>query len=89
MTIHDPFNHVTVSMLGPYTAAVAVTPSDSADLATRPRALLATTGAGTVIVHMPGQSSPVTLYLALGVPFPVRVDRVLTGGAATGIVGLW
>lgn len=71
----------------PYTRAVAVTPSDTDDLTFRTRALLAT-AAGTVVVHMQGMSTPVTLQAAAGIALPVRVDRVLTGGTATGIIAL-
>jgi hypothetical protein len=87
----DPFNHITSQALTDhYENAVAVAPNDANDLQTCPRALLATTTAGTVAVHMKGQSAVVTLYLALGIPLTVRVDRVLsTGTVAAGIVALW
>lgn len=87
MAIEDRFEGHVVGSSAPYTRAAAVTPNDTTDLTFRTRALLAT-AAGTVIVHMAGTSSPVTLQIAAGVALPVRVDRVKTGGTATGIVAL-
>lgn len=76
-----------IGTLGPYTRAVAVTPSDTVDLPFRSTALLAT-AAGTVIVRMQNTTTSVTIPIAAGIPLRVRVDRVLTGGTATGIVAL-
>jgi len=73
----------------PYERAVDVTPSDDTDLPFRTRALQATTQAGIVKVHMARSTTPATLYLPLGEPVRVRVDRVLaTDTTATGIVAL-
>jgi hypothetical protein len=86
--IPDKHQHVQRGSHPPYERAVAVVPSDTTDLPFRTLALIATTTAGTVVVRMKDQTTSVTLYLALGVPLAVRVDRVLTGGSAAGILAL-
>ncbi len=65
-----------------------VTPNDSADLAVVARAISVGTS-GTVQVTTVGGDTG-ALYIAAGVPFPVRVRRVwATGTTATDIVALW
>lgn len=86
--VPDDFEASAPAINAPYRHAAAITPSDSADLPICTRALLAA-AAGTVIVRMKRSTAPVTLAIAAGVPLPVRVDRVLTGGTATGLVALW
>lgn len=80
---------------GPYTAALAVTPADGADL-TPPtvalpaacRALVIGVG-GTVTVDLPNGGTGVQLTLPAGL-FMISVKRVYaTGTAATNIVALW
>ena len=83
----DDRHNSSIGTLGPYTRAVAVTPSDTDDLLFRSTALLATV-AGTVNVRMQGTTATVALPIAAGIPLPVRVDRVLTGGSATGLFAL-
>jgi hypothetical protein len=80
-------NHVS-GLEAPATAAEAISPDDSADLPTIPRALYAT-GAGEVTVTMINGNT-VTLPILAGTPLPVRVSRVWASGTtATGIVGVW
>jgi len=73
----------------PAVAAVAVTPSDSADLTQTTRSLYIGV-AGDVAVYMTGATTSVTF---VGVPIgvlPIRVDRILaTGTTANSIVALW
>lgn len=88
MGIIDSFSALSSSLTAPATGGVAITPSDTVDLAQRPRVLYCT-GSGNVRVVMMG-SGTVTLPMIAGQPLPVRVDRVMvTGTTATGIVGLW
>lgn len=65
-----------------------ITPSDSVDMASQPRALIAA-GAGLAQCVRP-DGTVVPIYLAAGAPVsasPVRINA--TGTTATGIVGLW
>ena len=72
----------------PGTAAFAITPNDSADLANVTRGLLLG-AAGNVKVDML-ESGTVTLALAAGIIHPLRVKRVYAAGTtATGIIGLY
>ena len=88
MPVSDKFEASASAIDAPYSEAVAVTPSDSADLTWCTRALVAT-GAGNVAVYMKHSTTSVTLGISAGSPLPVRVDRVLsTGTTATGIVAL-
>lgn len=83
----DTFANHAAGLSSPAEQAFAITPNDAADLATATRALCVA-GNGTVQVTTLGGSTA-TLYLAAGVPFPVRVSRVWASGTtATGIVGL-
>lgn len=82
------------SILSPYTRAVAVTPSDTEDLAEIPRALNIHKGTGgsttDVRVLLWGDSSPVTLTFQVGYVVPIRARRVYaTGTDATRIVALY
>lgn len=74
----------------PASFAAAVTPNDSTDLTTWPRALFVA-GAGDIAVLMAGDGAAVTFTgVPAGTILPVRVKRVKsTGTTATGIVGVW
>lgn len=78
--------------LAPYTRAVTITPSDTADLTEVPRALqihgsLAST---PVKVMMQGDTVAVTFQLQTGFIFPLRVSRVYaTGTSATTVIALY
>lgn len=81
-------------IVAPYTRAVAVTPSDTTDLAEVTRALNVHKGTGgsttDLAVIMAGDSSAITLTFAVGTTIPIRVRRVLaTGTDATRIVALY
>lgn len=85
----DPYLYHGAGLSDPAIYAAAITPSDSADVPTVPRALYCT-GDGNVVVTMRNGGDPVTLPMIAGVPLPVRVSRVwATGTTATGIVGVW
>lgn len=68
---------------------VAITPSDSTDLANVSRAIYVG-GAGNLVVTPYGGGSNVTLAVVAGAVLPIRVSRVLsTGTTATGLVNLY
>lgn len=77
---------------GKATNAVAVTPSDSADLATSPTSGLYVGVSGSVKVTLSGMTtgdSVVFLALAAGVVHPLAVDRVWEASTATGILAVY
>lgn len=70
--------------------AVAVTPSDSVDLAAGPTKGLYVGGAGNVAVQMQDGSSVTFTALAVGVFHNISVKRVLaTGTTAASIIALY
>lgn len=74
---------------GPADNLVAITPSDSTDLANVSRAIYVG-GAGNIVVTPAGGGSNVTLTVVAGAVLPIRVSRVLsTGTTATGLVNLY
>jgi hypothetical protein len=76
-------------MTSPYTRGTNLTLHDSNELATLPRALMATTTAGVVTVITIGGDT-ITIYLPLGICVPVRAKVVkATGAVAAGVVALW
>jgi hypothetical protein len=89
MPILDNFQSVSKGgFSSPYDNGVDVTPSDSADLAFRTRALWVG-GAGNVAVRWPNGTSQTFQSVAAGTLLPFRVDRVLsTGTTATNIKAL-
>jgi hypothetical protein len=89
MPIIDPFEGHESGLGGPYKHGAAITPHNSNELATLPRALVAYTTAGTCAVTLAG-GEEVTVYLALGIPVEVRAKVVkATGTTAVGITALW
>lgn len=83
----DRFDNHTPGLESPASHLLAVTPSDATDLAQTSRALNVAQS-GLVQVTTTG-GSVATIYIAAGVPFPVRVTRVWsTGTTASGIVAL-
>ena len=85
----DEFRYNSTGLTGPASKAAAITPSDTVDLTSVPRALYCT-GEGTVRVTMRLGGDPVDLPMLVGIPLPVRVTRVWDSGTdATGIVGVW
>ena len=88
MPATDHFSGHGAGLESPATGLLPITPSDSNDLAMIPRALMVAE-AGDVAVVMKDGSTGILPALQPGVPYPVRVRRVLvTGTEATGIVGL-
>jgi len=83
----DPFENYASNLESPLTGLVEITPNDAVDLATVSRAITVA-AAGTVEVTML-DGSVGSVYIAAGIPFPIRVTRVwATGTTATGIVAL-
>ncbi|MEX5730234.1 hypothetical protein Ga0609869_003587 [Rhodovulum iodosum] len=84
---HDAFLDFQPGLQSPALHLEPITPSDTADLARVTRALNVA-GAGSVrVVTVTGQTGDI--HVAAGIPFPIRVVRVLaTGTTATGITGL-
>ncbi|MBL3587604.1 hypothetical protein JMM61_20010 [Rhodovulum sulfidophilum] len=65
-----------------------ITPSDSTNMATVPRALDCAVSGDVVIVSASGNE--ITITLTAGAPYPVRPVRVkATGATATGIIWMW
>lgn len=85
----DTFEHHGSGLTAPITHAVAVTPSDLADLAVVPRALFLG-GAGDLTVTLKDDAAAVTLTGAAAGWHPIRARRVwATGTTATTIVAGW
>ena len=86
----DKFSSTDPGVNAPYTRAVAVTLSDSVDLAEVSRALNVHKSGSTSVavkVTMAGDGSTVTLNIAEASTLPVRVSRVwLTGTDASATV---
>jgi hypothetical protein len=89
MPILDAFEGHELGLSSPYVHGAAVTLHDSNELATLPRALMATTTAGVVtVITIGGETIPI--YLPLGICVPVRAKVVKAAGAvAAGVVALW
>jgi hypothetical protein len=72
----------------PGTRAVAITPSDSADIAVTRGVYVG--GSGTLKVDMADGTTVTFTALAAGVIHPIQVKRVYsTGTAATNILGIY
>jgi len=88
----NSFSQNDEAVLAPYTRAVTITPSDSADLVEVPRAIQihAGTASTPVKVIMQGDTVAVTFQLQTGFIFPLRVSRVYaTGTSATSVIALY
>lgn len=83
----DSYATFTPGLESPASIAFAIIPSDSTDMAKATRALNVAQS-GMVRVKTVGGTTA-DLFVAAGIAFPVRAERVLaTGTTATGIVGL-
>lgn len=83
----DLFKSFSTSLSAPATRLSVITPSDTEDLTLVTRALCVGES-GLVRVQTLG-GDEADLYIAAGVPFPIRVNRVMaTGTTATDIRGL-
>ena len=85
----DTFSNLAEGLTAPADNLIAITPSDSTDLAHNSRAIYVG-GAGNLVVTPAGGGSNVTLAVVAGAVLPIRVSRVLsTGTTATGLVNLY
>lgn len=76
--------------LGSASGAVAVTPSDGADLARGTTKGLYIGGAGNVVVNLSNGDTVTLTAIQVGVIHPISVKRVwATGTTATGIVAVY
>jgi len=83
----DQFKNHAQSLDSPATRIAPIVPSDTADLPFVTRAISVAQAGHLEVITSAGDSGRV--FVAAGVPFPLRVSRVLaTGTTATGIVGL-
>ncbi|MGV2110162.1 spike base protein, RCAP_Rcc01079 family [Agrobacterium salinitolerans] len=88
MAAIDPYAR-DISQVGPARNAIAVTPSDSADLANVPRAVCVSAD-GNVVLVMSGNGQEVTVAMVAGTLYPLAPTRIKsTGTTATGIVAVW
>lgn len=84
----DIFSGFSSGLESPATHILPVTPSDTADLPHASRALNVATAGALRVTTIGGTTG--TVYVAAGVPFPVRVTRVWqTGTTAAGIAVLY
>ena len=84
----DPFDGATTGLESPALQLAPVVPNDSTDLVTPSRALAVSQSGLVQITTITGQTG--TVFVAAGVPFPIRVRRVWASGTtASGIVALW
>lgn len=81
----DPFAGAASGLSGPATRHFAVTPSDSADLVIRPRALVFQSDGSAVIRDEAG--TDVTYARYAGDTLPIRAVRVLATGTTATLIG--
>ena len=83
----DPFEHHSQGLESPATRLLEVTPDDSNDLAFIARAISVEAAGYLEVITAGGDTGRV--FIAAGIPFPIRVRRILaTGTTASGIVAL-
>ena len=93
MSINN-FSQNDSAIIAPFTRAVAITPSDTEDLAEITRGLNVHKGTGgsttSINVLLIGDAEPVIMTFQVGFVIPLRIRRVYaTGTDATVIVGLY
>lgn len=93
MSINN-FSQNDSAIIAPFTRAVAITPSDTEDLAEVTRGLNVHKGTGgsttSINVLLSGDAEPVIMTFQVGFVIPLRIRRVYaTGTDATVIVGLY
>ena len=93
MSINN-FSQNDAAIIAPFTRAVAITPSDTEDLAEVTRGLNVHKGTGgsttSINVLLSGDAEPVIMTFQVGFVIPLRIRRVYaTGTDATVIVGLY
>ena len=85
----DGFGEWTAGLESPAEGGSAITPNDSADLATSTRGLYVG-ASGDVKVTLVGGDTVTFTGLAAGIIHPLRAERVFaTGTTATSIVGVY
>lgn len=83
----DLFDGHVAGLESPASRALAITPNDAADLPVATRALAVATSGFVQVTTVQGDAA--RLFIAAGVPFPIRARRIwATGTTATDIVGL-
>lgn len=83
----DPFEGYTQGLESPATRMMEIVPDDASDLAFLTRAIAVEAAGHLQIVTGSGDTG--RIFIAAGIPFPIRVRQVLaTGTTAGGIVGL-
>lgn len=89
----DKFSQTDPAVNSPYTRGVAITPSDTTDLAETPRAINFLKGGGghaALKVTLEGDTTPVTLNLDHAGIYPIRPSRIwATDTTATNIIALY
>jgi len=89
MPATDAFSRQQTEANDPHTNALAVTPSDSADLTYVTRGIYVG-GAGTLKVNMQDSGTVTFTGVPVGTLLPIRATRVYsTGTTATTILALW
>lgn len=81
----DNFKNTAKGMESPPTRHFTITPSDSTDLAIRPRALYCQTGGAIAITDEFGTS--ITYTVSAGQTLPFRGIRILATGTTATVVG--
>ena len=88
MNTADNFRLHTERLDSPGASAIAVTPSDSANLAKTSRAIYIG-GSGNLTVEMVGGQTVTFVGVSVGCLLPIRVNKVLTSTTATNLVALY
>lgn len=83
----DLFKDYTPGLESPATRLIEIAPDDATDLALFTRAVTVETSGHLQVVTVHGDTG--RIFVAAGIPFPIRVRRIMaTGTTAGGIVGL-
>ncbi|MGB0911956.1 MAG: spike base protein, RCAP_Rcc01079 family [Phaeobacter italicus] len=86
--MEDAYAQFTTGLESPAVRALEITPDDGTDLSEFSRALNVATSGTVRITTL--EDNIVTLFVAAGIAFPIRVRRVwATGTTAGGIVALY
>jgi len=89
MPIQDKFESNVPGLASPAGGLLSVVPSDTVDLDVVTRAIMVATEGDVTVIMQDGTTGTIPA-LQPGVPYPLRISRVLaTGTTATGIVGLY
>ncbi|WP_299734633.1 hypothetical protein [uncultured Roseobacter sp.] len=84
----DKFESFSEGLQSPPSNLVPIVPNDSTDLPNAVRSLNVAESGAVRVTTVSGNTA--TLFIAAGIAFPVRAQRVLsTGTTATGIVGMY